>query len=59
MYYRSEIKGATPNPEGTLTPGGASDKRSVSPLPTSRGPYGKRTFESIAASKVEIDLGDF
>ncbi|KAH8112899.1 plus-3-domain-containing protein [Phellopilus nigrolimitatus] len=33
--------------------------RSVSPMPPQKGVLGKRAFESIVASSVEVDLGDF
>ncbi|KAI5120538.1 hypothetical protein M0805_004546 [Coniferiporia weirii] len=55
----------TATPEGTPKPGSslalpdADISRSASPMPGSKGILGKRTFETIVASSVEIDLGDF
>ncbi|THH04540.1 hypothetical protein EW145_g5445 [Phellinidium pouzarii] len=37
----------------------AAGLRSVSPMPGQKAGLGKRTFESIVASSVDIDLGDF
>lgn len=45
------------------TPKLGTDTRSVSPMPNftlpQKDPNDKRTFESIVASAVEVDLGDF
>lgn len=45
------------------TPRLGTDTRSVSPMPNftlpQKDPNDKRTFESIVASAVEVDLGDF
>ena len=49
--------GVTPALTATLKAPGADGKRSISTLP--KGPIGKRTFESMVANSVEIDLGDF
>ncbi|KAL5520841.1 RTF1 [Sanghuangporus sanghuang] len=50
--------GGTPKLHATLKVPDSDGKRAISPLP-GKGPLGKRTFESIVANSVEIDLGDF